>query len=420
MPEGPYWFDPFWSPSPWPPVNPWVFPRRPPRPPTDPDVKRAVAAIKATKKSRPFSDFLPSSINPPTYSKKDAEWLTSHGYPTSEGATIPEYSSRGLIGSTPSARALAALAALWATNYVPRSGVLPTVDDSDTRGAGSIFTGDPFKPFWRLDELLQRVGVRYKRTNRPGKTRTGPGGSIPTQPTVIEERPAPPFEDAKGRIILPGDWVDREYGEYWPPQAIPTEEEWKKMTKRPYRWYQPSGPAPNETPRGRPQEAGAEEVLGEAGVDIDEEAAEADQFSEKAHKRAVDDAFKLPAKPKLSQQILQGVINHLPDLAKMLARPPKINISQPAQFAATPPELLPTAYLPQRGADTGADFASLAFAQPFPQPSSRRGSRTDECECAPKKKKRKKGCVNPVISRTTREGIRTTKTRIVCQPSKRK
>lgn len=47
------------------------------------------------------------------------------------------------------------------------------------------------------------------------------------------------------------------------------------------------------------------------------------------------------------------------------------------------------------------------------------------CKCPPEKKtkKRKDGkprCTNPVISRTTRDGIRTTKVRLECQPSKPK
>lgn len=415
MPEGPYWFDPFWSPSPWPPVNPWVFPRRPPRPPTDPDVKRAVAAIKATKKPRPFSDFLPSSINPAIYRKGDAEALLkpedyfSKAYLDEiEKAQKPKavYSSRGLAGSTPVARAIAAAAALWAVNFTPRSGVLPTINDPDTRPSGSIFTGDPFEPFWRLDELLKRTGVRYKRTNRPGKTRTGPG-LPPSQPVVIEERPPLPDYDDTGRRILPGDWVH----EGWEVDSYdPSAPEGKRIKGHKTRTViDEKPPFTEEEYEGTDSQVeGVPYPYRKAG------------FSEGAHTRTVEEAFKKPAKPSAWSTIGNVFLQHLPDVAKLLARPPKINISQPAQFAATPPDLLPTAYLPQRGADTGADFAALTFPQPFPQPSSRRTSRTEECECAPKKKKRKKGCVNPVISRTTREGIRTTKTRIVCQPSKRK
>jgi hypothetical protein len=46
------------------------------------------------------------------------------------------------------------------------------------------------------------------------------------------------------------------------------------------------------------------------------------------------------------------------------------------------------------------------------------------CRCPqPEKKKRKSDkqrCKNPVISRTTKDGIRTTKVRLECQPSKPK
>lgn len=59
-------------------------------------------------------------------------------------------------------------------------------------------------------------------------------------------------------------------------------------------------------------------------------------------------------------------------------------------------------------------FSTLTQQQPVPQ------EELDRCKC-PKKRKRKsdeKRCTNPVISRTTRHGIRTTKVRLTCPQSR--
>lgn len=53
-------------------------------------------------------------------------------------------------------------------------------------------------------------------------------------------------------------------------------------------------------------------------------------------------------------------------------------------------------------------------------PSTQTATSTTTCECPPKRKPRRNACRNPVISRLTKGGVRTTKVRIVCQPSKRK
>lgn len=48
-------------------------------------------------------------------------------------------------------------------------------------------------------------------------------------------------------------------------------------------------------------------------------------------------------------------------------------------------------------------------------------SQTDRCRCEkPKRKRSERRCRNPVISRTTRDGIRTTKVRLTCPPSRPK
>jgi hypothetical protein len=63
----------------------------------------------------------------------------------------------------------------------------------------------------------------------------------------------------------------------------------------------------------------------------------------------------------------------------------------------------------------------LGFAQglsPFAVPKE---ALARECKCPPKRKKSgKPACKNPVLSRVTRDGIRTTRTKIQCQPSKQK
>jgi hypothetical protein len=71
---------------------------------------------------------------------------------------------------------------------------------------------------------------------------------------------------------------------------------------------------------------------------------------------------------------------------------------------------------------TGTNTASVPFASPFAQFERQTAPRTDtkQCECEPKKKRKKSECTNKVISRITANGIRTTKTRITCPPSKPK
>lgn len=71
---------------------------------------------------------------------------------------------------------------------------------------------------------------------------------------------------------------------------------------------------------------------------------------------------------------------------------------------------------PQTAALTGSKTQLLGFTGP--QTLTR--SKTDDCNCEGKKKTKQSEprCRNPVISRTTRDGIRTTKTRITCPPSR--
>jgi len=108
-----------------------------------------------------------------------------------------------------------------------------------------------------------------------------------------------------------------------------------------------------------------------------------------------------------------------PALARSLAR----NVSA-ARVVNPLPTTLGTVWSPAPAASpllTAANSPMLGFSaatQPQPQPQS------DACaKCADERKKDKKGekrCRNPVVSRTTSGNIRTTKTRLVCRPSKLK
>lgn len=57
----------------------------------------------------------------------------------------------------------------------------------------------------------------------------------------------------------------------------------------------------------------------------------------------------------------------------------------------------------------------LTFSPPQPVPQEE----LDRCKCPPKKRKqREKGCTNPLVSRTVRDGFIITKRKLLCQPSK--
>jgi hypothetical protein len=87
----------------------------------------------------------------------------------------------------------------------------------------------------------------------------------------------------------------------------------------------------------------------------------------------------------------------------------------PAKDASKPTVMdAVVSYVPERL--TGLNFDMQALAAPGLGPKVR----AKECECEKPKKRRKPGCTNKVISRVTRDGIRTTKTRITCPPSKLK
>lgn len=102
-------------------------------------------------------------------------------------------------------------------------------------------------------------------------------------------------------------------------------------------------------------------------------------------------------------------------IIKMLQKPastPRVKSPKPAPASA--PAVAQPAVSTITDPLTGLNTSMLPFLGGSP------ATRTRECECAKPRKKGKKGCVNPVISRITRDGIRTTKTRIVCPPSKPK
>lgn len=69
---------------------------------------------------------------------------------------------------------------------------------------------------------------------------------------------------------------------------------------------------------------------------------------------------------------------------------------------------------PGRAPLTGLNTGLLPFQQPVPQED------LDKCKCPPKKKTREKGCSNPLVSRSIKDGIITIKRKLLCQPSKPK
>lgn len=92
--------------------------------------------------------------------------------------------------------------------------------------------------------------------------------------------------------------------------------------------------------------------------------------------------------------------------------------------AAAAPEAVPTT---SSSAPTLTQFQDpvIPFASPytasFMQPRGEPSTQSKRCNCPTKpKKKRGPTCRNPVISKTTRDGVRTTKVQLICQPSKRK
>ena len=84
-------------------------------------------------------------------------------------------------------------------------------------------------------------------------------------------------------------------------------------------------------------------------------------------------------------------------------------------------------------AQTRADVSALLGASPSPltaldtglvpstslAPATQTATSTKTCECPPKRQRRP-SCRNPVVSRSTKGGVRTTKVRLLCQSSKRK
>lgn len=394
--------------------EPYNFPRRPPRGPNDPMVRAALSGRAPAKRpSRPYSEFLPNYQTVGQYRSGDAEIIVNGQKTTFE----KEYAAGrvkvmgGLAGRGGGINPTAALVTLLVTggagffggNQSPRREYF-VGDSTDTvpRGTGSILD-----PFWWLDRALKSLPTRTPRTNRPGKSRTGTG--VETRPPVIEERPELPeynedgtlavpegYDPYTGRKHMPGDVID-DYGRVW------NDPEYPNRYKR-------------DIERGVKREVGRTEPLHPENYPDDQFADSARSASRTAQKTLPTTKPAASTKPPIWQQVLgYGV-----DLAKeyLKSRPrSQPRRANPSTFVPIDPELVPTALQPKTADLTGLNYGSI----PFPLTQTSPKLSRDKCECPPKaKKKGKKGCTNPVISRTTREGIRTTKTRIVCPSSKPK
>jgi len=115
-----------------------------------------------------------------------------------------------------------------------------------------------------------------------------------------------------------------------------------------------------------------------------------------------------------------GWWQYVQDAINLLKKPPATpRAKQPKSATPTAPAGSLTGDVASlTGVNTGVSQFSEPFASPYGAP--RVPTDNKQCECEPKKKRKKSSCTNKVISRVTANGIRTTKTRITCPPSKQK